>query len=60
VDGKPIRPSRKSAAWCLDGVENCWKQKQRFIAPAEMAQAKADYEHARQTYKRLITESFPD
>jgi hypothetical protein len=60
VDEQPIRPSRKSAEWCLDGVENCWQQKQRFIAPPEMSQALADYEHARQTYKRLIQESHLD
>ncbi len=60
VGDQPIRPSRKSAEWCLDGLENCWQQKQRFIAPPEMTQALADYEHARQTYKRLIQESHPD
>ena len=60
VGDQHIRPSRKSAEWCLDGVENCWQQKQRFIAPPEMSQALADYEHARQTYKRLIQESHPD
>ncbi len=60
VGDQPIRPSRRSAEWCLDGVENCWQQKQRFIAPPEMEQAKADYEHARQAYKRLIQESYPD
>ncbi len=60
VGDQPVRPSRKSAEWCLDGVENCWQQKQRFIAPPEMSQALADYEHARQTYKRLIQESHPD
>lgn len=60
VGDQPIRPSRKSAEWCLDGLENCWQQKQRFIAPPEMTQARADYEHARQTYKRLIQESHPD
>ncbi|MCD6049634.1 MAG: hypothetical protein K0Q55_1037 [Verrucomicrobia bacterium] len=60
VGDQPIRASRRSAEWCLDGVENCWQQKQRFIAPPEMEQAKADYEHARQAYKRLIQESYPD
>lgn len=60
VGDQPIRPSRKSAEWCLDGVENCWQQKQRFIAPPEMTQALSDYEHARQAYKRLIQESHPD
>ena len=25
VDGKPIRASKKSAQWCVDAVETCWK-----------------------------------
>src|SRR5262249_33721463 len=29
VDGKPIRASKKSAEWCLKGVEQCWKQKKK-------------------------------
>src|SRR4030095_5636112 len=32
VDGRPVRASRKSAEWCLKGVDQCWKQKERFIA----------------------------
>ena len=27
VGGKPIRASRRSAQWCLDAVEVCWKPK---------------------------------
>ena len=57
VGGKPIRASRRSAEWCLKGVDQCWSQKERFIKRDEMEQAKADYEHARRTYQRLITES---
>ena len=56
VGGKPIRASRRSAEWCLKGVDQCWSQKQRFIAAAEQDQAKADYEHARRTYRRLLAE----
>src|SRR5947209_4382786 len=29
--------SRRSAQWCLDGVNRCWEQKQRFIKADEMA-----------------------
>ncbi|HZR18275.1 MAG TPA: CehA/McbA family metallohydrolase [Verrucomicrobiae bacterium] len=56
VDGKPIRASRRSAQWCLDGVDRCWQQKQRFIKSDEMSEAKAAYEYARQTYRQLIAE----
>jgi hypothetical protein len=57
VAGKPVRASRRSAEWCLKGVEQCWSQKERFIKREELEQAKADYEHARRTYQRLIRES---
>jgi hypothetical protein len=56
VGGKPVRASRRSAEWCLKGVDQCWSQKERFIAAAELDQAKADYEHARRTYRRLLAE----
>lgn len=56
VGGKPIRASRRSAQWCLDGVERCWQQKQRFIKPDEMADAKEAYDHAREVYRRLVQE----
>jgi hypothetical protein len=57
VNGKPIRASRKSAEWCLKSVDQCWQQKQRFYADAEMSDAIAAYEHARQTYRRIVEES---
>jgi hypothetical protein len=60
VDGKPIRASRRSAQWCLEGVDRCWEQKQRFIKSDEMADAKAAYEHAREVYRKLVTECDPN
>jgi hypothetical protein len=60
VDDKPIRASRRSAEWCLKGVDQCWSQKERFIKPAEMADAKSAYEHARLTYRRLVQECAAD
>lgn len=60
VDGKPIRASRRSAQWCLSGVDQCWESKQQFYAEAEMADAKAAYEHARQTYRQIVEESALD
>jgi hypothetical protein len=56
VGGKPIRASRRSAKWCLKGVDQCWSQKRRFIAAGEMADAEAAYEHARQAYRRILSE----
>ncbi len=56
VDEKPIRASRRSAEWCAKGVEQCWSQKDRFIADKEKQDAKIAYDHARETYKKLISE----
>lgn len=60
VNDKPIRASKRSAEWCLQSVEKCWSQKQRFIKPNEKEDAVAAYDHARAAYKRLIAESAAD
>lgn len=56
VDGKPIREKR-SLEWCLKGVDQCWSQKEKLIAPKEEADAVAAYEHARKTYRERIGEA---
>ena len=38
-------------------LEQCWTQKDRTYADAEKPQAKQDYEHARQVYRKLLAES---
>ena len=60
VDDQPIRASRKSAQWCLDGVDRCWQSKQQFYDDDEIDDAKAAYDHARRTYARIIEESLED
>ena len=57
VDGKPIRASKKSARWCLDSVDVCWKAKSKQIRPAELPAAEAAYEHARQAYRQILAEA---
>ena len=57
VDGEPIRASRRSAEWCLAAVDQCWTQKAPRIRESEREDARAAYEHARATYRRLISES---
>jgi hypothetical protein len=59
VDGKPIRASRQSAQWCLAAVNQCWTQKAPKMAKAELPAAQAAYDHAREVYTRLISESEP-
>jgi hypothetical protein len=56
VEGKPIRASRRSVEWCLKGVDQCWSQKEKLIAEAEQADARAAYEHARTVYRQRLIE----
>jgi hypothetical protein len=56
VDGKPIRTSRASAQWCLTAVNQCWTQKAAKISKAELPEAQRAYEHAREVYRKLISE----
>ena len=60
VDDEPIRASRRSAQWCLDSVDQCWSQKERFIDQDEMDDALAAYEHAREVYRQVLSESLVD
>jgi hypothetical protein len=60
VNDKPIRASLRSAEWCLKSVDKCWSQKQRFIREDELTQAKSDYDHAREAYRKLVQECAPD
>lgn len=56
VEDKPIRAFRRSIEWCLKGVDQCWKNKERFIAASELEQANADYQHAREVYAKRLEE----
>ncbi len=60
VDGKPIRASKRSAEWCLKGVDQCWSRKERAIRPAERVDAKQAYDVAREAYRRILAESAGD
>jgi hypothetical protein len=59
VGDQPVR-ERKSVEWCLKGVDQCWSQKQKVIAEAEMGDARAAYEHARKVYQQRLKESAGD
>lgn len=60
VGDRPIRASRRSAQWCLDGVERCWRSKEPTYDADEMADARAAYDHARDAYRRRLAESDVD
>lgn len=56
VGGAPVRASRRSAQWCLDGVEACWRAKRDAIRESERPAAEAAYEEARRAYRRVLAE----
>lgn len=57
VGGRPIRASAASVRWLLAAVDAVWKQKSPTYLPSEMAEAKAAYDHARRTYRRILAET---
>ena len=57
VAGKPVRASRKSAQWCLDAVDVCWKAKVNQIRESEREAAKAAYDQARGVYAAVLKEA---
>lgn len=57
IDGKPIRASRASAKWCLEGVEVCRKSKERAIRDQEKKDARAAYDEAAGYYRKVLEEA---
>jgi hypothetical protein len=60
VGNKPVRASRRSVEWCLRGVDQCWSQKERFIAKNELPAAREAYDHARNVYRERLAECEAD
>jgi hypothetical protein len=61
VGDKPIRASRRSAEWCIKAVENCYKEKKRFMdTEKEQKDFEEAYAHARQEYRRILSECDQD
>jgi hypothetical protein len=60
VGGRPIRASKKSADWCLRGVDQCWSQKSPRIRHSEGPSAQRAYEHARTRYRQILSETEAD
>jgi hypothetical protein len=60
VDGKPIRASKRSAQWCVDAVERCWRSKSPKIRENERQAAREAYDHAKAVYSLIRNEAFDD
>lgn len=57
VDDKPIRASRRSARWCVDSVDQCWKAKVGNIRKHERDAAAAAFDKAKKAYLQILAES---
>ncbi|MGC1244110.1 MAG: CehA/McbA family metallohydrolase [Chryseosolibacter sp.] len=56
VDGNPIQVLR-SAQWCRDVVDQCWKMKEPKISERERSAAKSAYNAARSIYDKIIEDA---
>jgi hypothetical protein len=56
VGSEPIRVKR-SAQWCREAVDVCWKQKVLRIREGERAEEAALYERGRRFYDRMVAEA---
>ena len=54
VGDQPIRASRRSARWCLEGVEKCHLQKEQFIEEDEIEDFHKTYKHAQAAYEKIL------
>jgi hypothetical protein len=50
-------PNYEMPGWCLAAVDQCWTQKAPKISARELPDARQAYDHAREVYRKLITES---
>ena len=56
VNEKPIQV-KKSAKWCREAVDQCWKMKKDNIREQERKEASAAYDKARKVYDTIIAAS---
>ena len=59
VGDKPVRASRRSAEWCREAVDRCWKMKRARIRDSEKDAARRAYDHARRVYEQIVIETAP-
>jgi hypothetical protein len=55
--GQPIRASRQSARWCISCIDQLWREREKYIAPAEREDARHAFEEARDIYRRIASEA---
>jgi hypothetical protein len=56
VGDRPIRASRRSVQWCLDGVDQCWRSKSESLKAEDRKACQQAYESARGVWRRRLAE----
>ena len=57
VGEEPIRPSRKSALWCIETIRQLWRARERKIADHEKSAARAAFDRAIGVYQKIASEA---
>jgi hypothetical protein len=60
VEGRPIRPSRKSALWCVECTELLWRNREKNIAAPERDAAREAFQRALEKYRQIAAEAPAD
>ena len=57
IDKKPIRASKASVEWDIRALEQCFEVKRAGWRPQDYPEAKAAYEFALETYRKILAET---
>lgn len=60
VGGEPVRPSKRSAQWCLDSIDQVWKKKEPKIRESERDPARKAFDEARAVYNEVLAAAHDD
>lgn len=57
VGGRPIRASGRSALWCVETIEQLWRNRSARLPDHERDAAKETFDRAIETYRRIAREA---
>ena len=58
INKKPVAEA-KSAQWCIEALDQCWKKKEPNIRAEEKPAARLAYDKARSVYENIVKETGP-
>ncbi|MCW5625498.1 MAG: CehA/McbA family metallohydrolase [Burkholderiales bacterium] len=57
IDKKPVRASRKSVEWNIAALQQAYEVKRKGWRPEDYDQARAAYDYAFETYRKILSET---